>query len=61
MKKAKHTEERIISAVKQLQSGRLVKDVAREMGVTDQTLYNWKAEYGGMRNRRRKEAAGGGG
>ncbi len=25
-----------------------MKDVAREMGVTDQTLYNWKAKYGGM-------------
>jgi putative transposase len=25
-----------------------VKEVAREMGVTDQTLYNWKSKYGGM-------------
>ncbi len=24
------------------------KDVARETGVTDQTLYNWKSKYGGM-------------
>jgi putative transposase len=22
--------------------------VARELGVSDQTLYNWKAKYGGM-------------
>jgi len=48
MKKAKHTEEKIIGAVKQIESGRPVKDVARELGVTDQTLYNWKAKYGGM-------------
>ena len=48
MKKTKHTEEKIIGAVKQLEAGRSVKEVAREMGVTDQTLYNWKAKFGGM-------------
>lgn len=48
MKKAKHTEEKIIAAVKQMEAGRSVKELARELGVTDQTLYNWKAKYGGM-------------
>jgi len=48
MKKMKHSEEKIIGAVKQMESGRPVKEVARELGVTDQTLYNWKAKYGGM-------------
>ena len=48
MKKTKYTEEQIIGAVKQVEAGRAAKDVAREMGVTDQTLYNWKAKYGGM-------------
>lgn len=48
MKKTKHTEEKIIGAVKQLEAGRAAKDIARELGVTDQTLYNWKAKYGGM-------------
>ena len=48
MKKTKHTEEKIIGAVKQMESGRPVKEIAREMGVTDQTLYNWKSKYGGM-------------
>ena len=48
MKKTKHTEEKIIGAVKQLEAGRPVKEVAREMGVTDQTLYNWKSKFGGM-------------
>jgi putative transposase len=31
-----------------MEAGRSVKEVAREMGVTDQTLYNWKSKYGGM-------------
>ena len=48
MKKTKHSEEKIIGAVKQLEAGRPVKELAREMGVTDQTLYNWKAKFGGM-------------
>ena len=48
MKKTKHSEEKIIGAVKQMESGRPVKDIARQLGVTDQTLYNWKAKYGGM-------------
>ena len=48
MKKTKHSEEKIIGAVKQIEAGRAVKDVARELGVTDQTLYNWKAKHGGL-------------
>ena len=48
MKKTKHSEEEIVGVVKQLEAGRAVKDVAREMGVTDQTLYNWRSKYGGM-------------
>ena len=34
--------------MKQLEAGRSVKELARELGVTDQTLYNWKSKYGGM-------------
>ena len=48
MKKTKHSEEKIIAAVKQMEAGRSVKELARELGVTDQTLYNWKSKYGGM-------------
>ena len=48
MKKTKYTEEKIVAAVKQMEGGRPTKEVARELGVSDQTLYNWKAKYGGM-------------
>jgi putative transposase len=47
MKKPKYTEEQILAAVKQLEAGRTAKELARELGVADQTLYNWKAKYGG--------------
>ena len=48
MKKTKYSEAQIISAVKQMEAGGTAKDVAPELGVSDQTLYNWKSKYGGM-------------
>jgi putative transposase len=48
MKKTKHSEEKIIAAVKQLEAGRSAKELGRELGVTDQTLYNWRSKYSGM-------------
>lgn len=48
MKRSRHSEEKIIAAVKQLEGGRKTADVAREMGVSQQTLYAWKSKYGGM-------------
>ena len=48
MRKTKFTAERMMEAVKQLEAGRSVKDLGRELGVSDQTLYNWRANYSGM-------------
>ena len=31
-----------------MEAGRSVSDLSRELGVSDQTLYNWKAKYGGL-------------
>jgi putative transposase len=31
-----------------LEAGRSAKELARELGITDQTLYNWRAKYSGM-------------
>jgi putative transposase len=48
MKKGKFTEHQIVSAIKKQEAGIAVKDIAREMGISDATFYNWKAKYGGM-------------
>ena len=48
MKKGRHSEEKMIAAVKQVEGGRKAPDVAREIGVSAATLYAWKAKYGGM-------------
>ncbi len=38
----------MIAALKQVEAGRKVEDVAREYGVSKHTIYAWKAKYGGM-------------
>ncbi len=48
MSKSRHTEGQMIGALKQVEAGRKVEDVAREVGVSKHTLYAWKAKYGGM-------------
>src|SRR6266849_10346383 len=48
MSKSKHSEAQIIAALKQVEAGRSVEDLAREYGVSKHTIYAWKAKYGGM-------------
>lgn len=42
------TESQIIAAFKQVDAGRTVKDVCRELGVSNHTYYTWRAKYRGM-------------
>jgi putative transposase len=48
MKGKKFTEEQIIAVLKELEAGAGVKEVCRRVGVSEQTIYRWKAKYGGM-------------
>ena len=48
MKKTGFNETQIISFLKSVEAGRLVKDACREYGISEGTYYNWKAKYGGM-------------
>jgi putative transposase len=48
MSKSKHSEAQIIGALKQVEAGRSVEDVARDQGVSKHTIYAWKSKYGGM-------------
>lgn len=48
MKKSRFTETQIVKILKEVESGRLVKEVCRENGISDATYYNWKTKYGGM-------------
>ncbi|PJE77563.1 hypothetical protein CI610_03509 [invertebrate metagenome] len=48
MKKSRYSETQIVKILKEVEAGRLVKEVCREYGISDATYYNWKAKYGGM-------------
>ncbi len=48
MRKSKFTESQIVTTLKQVEAGRQVKDVCRELGISDATYYVWKSKYGGM-------------
>ena len=48
MSRGEHSEAEMIAALKQVEAGRKVEDVAREVGVSKHTIYGWKAKYGGL-------------
>jgi putative transposase len=48
MKKSKFTEQQIAFALRQAETGTTVKEVIRQLGITEQTFYRWKRKYGGL-------------
>ena len=48
MKRARFTEEQIIGVLREHEAGAKTTEFARKDGVSEATLYNWKAKYGGM-------------
>ncbi len=53
MAKKSHSPELIINKLREaeilLNQGSTVSDASRKIGVTEQTYYRWRKEYGGMR------------
>jgi putative transposase len=43
-----HGEEKIVYALRQVESGKKVSEVCREMGVSPQAFYSWKRRYAGL-------------
>ena len=53
MAKRKHTPEEIINKLREAEvvvaAGSTVVEASRRIGVSEQTFYRWRAEYGGLR------------
>ncbi len=48
MKRSKFSEEKIIGILKEVEAGAKVGEVCRRHGISEQTLYRWRAKFGGM-------------
>lgn len=48
MKRKQYSEEKIISILKEHEAGASAKDLSRRHGVAENTVYRWKAKFGGM-------------
>jgi putative transposase len=48
MCKSKFTESQIVATLKQVEGGRQVKDVCRDLAISEATYYVWKSKCGGM-------------
>ena len=48
MKGKRFTEEQIIAVLKEHEAGAKVSDLVRTHNVSEQSIYRWRAKYGGM-------------
>jgi len=48
MRGKRFKEEQIIGILKEADAGIKIDDLARKHGISDTTIYNWKAKYGGL-------------
>jgi len=53
MSRKRFTAEKIITMLREAEllssQGKSVKEIAKTLGITEQTYYRWRKEYGGMR------------
>jgi transposase-like protein len=53
MSRKRHTPEQVINKLREaevaISSGGTVAEACRQIGVTEQTFYRWRNEYGGLR------------
>lgn len=48
MRKSRFSETQIIAALRRQETGEKVRDICRDLGISEPTFYAWKAKYGGM-------------
>jgi putative transposase len=48
MRRSRYNEEQIVAVLKEHEAGATTKELCRRLGISTETLYNWKRKYGGM-------------
>jgi putative transposase len=48
MKHSKFSDEQIIAILKEHEAGAKPAELCRKYGMSEATVYNWKAKYGGL-------------
>jgi len=53
MPKKRFTPEQIVANLREIEiqqaKGHTISEICRQMGITEQTYYRWRKEYGGLR------------
>ncbi len=50
MKKSRFTDEQIVAILRVLETGSTNAELCRKHGISNNTLYNWRAKFGGMQS-----------
>ena len=48
MRRSRFSVEQIVAVLKQVELGMAVADACRKMGISEQTFYRWKKQYGSL-------------
>jgi putative transposase len=55
MKRKRFSTEQIVAVLKQAEMGLAVADLIRQVGISEQTFYRWKKQYGGLQSEQVRE------
>ena len=50
MKRKRFSVEQIVATLKQIELGMAVAAASRQLGVSEQAIYRWKKQYGGLQS-----------
>ena len=48
MRKSRFSDEQIAHALRQAENGTPIADIARKLGISENTFYSWKKKFGGL-------------